>query len=336
MKIAIVGAGAIGGYLGAKLARAGEDVTFIARNRNLEAIRANGFKLILEDGSEEHAPTAKAVQRMAEAGPQDAVLLTLKAHQVKDVLPELRELFGPHTMVVTMINGLPWWYFQKLPGPYEGRSLGSVDPGGLIGRTIEPERVIGSVVYPASELVAPGVVRLIEGNRFTLGELDGSRSERVEALSRAMINAGFKSPVSKDIRGEIWVKLWGNLCFNPISALAHATLEDICRFPATRALAATMMAEAQAIAQKLGVEFKISIDKRIAGAEAIGAHKTSMLQDVENGRALELEALVGSVVELGRITDTPTPTIEAIYAVASLLGKQLAEQGGRLAIQRGG
>jgi len=334
VKIAIVGAGAIGGYLGAKLARAGEDVTFIARNRNLEAIRANGFKLILEDGSEEHAPTAKAVQRMAEAGPQDAVLLTLKAHQVKDVLPELRELFGPQTMVVTMINGLPWWYFQKLPGPWEGHTLESVDPGGLIARTIEPERVIGSVVYPASELVAPGVVRLIEGHRFTLGELDGSRAERIEALSKAMINAGFKSPVSKDIRGEIWLKLWGNLCLNPISALTHATLEDICRFPATRALAATMMAEGQAIAHKLGVEFKISIDKRIAGAEAIGAHKTSMLVDVEHGRALELEALVGSVVELGRITDTPTPIIEAIYAAASLLGKTLAEQGGRLEIQR--
>ena len=334
MKIAIVGAGAIGGYLGAKLARAGEDVTFIARNRNLEAIRANGFKLILEDGSEEHAPTAKAVQRMAEAGPQDAVLLTLKAHQVKDVLPELRELFGPQTMVVTMINGLPWWYFQRLPGAWEGRTLESVDPGGLIARTIEPERVIGSVVYPATELVAPGVVRLIEGNRFTLGELDGSRSERIEALSKAMINAGFKSPVSKDIRGEIWLKLWGNLCLNPISALTHATLEDICRFPATRALAATMMAEGQAIAHKLGVEFKISIDKRIAGAEAIGAHKTSMLVDVEHGRALELEALVGSVVELGRITDTPTPTIEAIYAATSLLGRTLAEQGGRLEIQR--
>jgi len=334
VKIAIVGAGAIGGYLGAKLASAGEDVTFIARNRNLEAIRANGFKLILEDGSEEHAPTAKAVQRMAEAGPQDAVLLTLKAHQVKDVLPELRELFGPQTMVVTMINGLPWWYFQRLPGAWEGRTLESVDPGGLIARTIEPERVIGSVVYPATELVAPGVVRLIEGNRFTLGELDGSRSERIEALSKAMINAGFKSPVSKDIRGEIWLKLWGNLCFNPISALTHATLEDICRFPATRALAATMMAEGQAIAHKLGVEFKISIDKRIAGAEAIGAHKTSMLVDVEHGRALELEALVGSVVELGRITDTPTPTIEAIYAATSLLGRTLAEQGGRLEIQR--
>ncbi|MGQ0511790.1 MAG: 2-dehydropantoate 2-reductase [Betaproteobacteria bacterium] len=333
MKIAIVGAGAIGGYLGAKLAIAGEDVTFIARNKNLEAIRANGFRLILEDGREEHAPTAKAVQRMLDAGPQDAVLITLKAHQVRDVLPELRELFGPQTMVVTMINGLPWWYFHKLAGPYEGRSLESVDPGGLIASHIEPERLIGSVVYPASELVAPGVVRLIEGNRFTLGELDGTRSERIEALSQTMIRAGFKSPVSKDIRGEIWLKLWGNLCFNPLSALTHATLEDICRDPLTRELAATMMTEAQTIANKLGVEFKISIDKRIAGAEAIGAHKTSMLQDVEHGRALELEALVGSVVELGRITGTPTPTIGAIHAAASLLGKTLAAQRGRLVLQ---
>lgn len=208
MKIAIVGAGAIGGYLGAKLAIAGEDVTFIARNRNLEAIRANGFRLQLEDGSEQHAPTAKAVQRMAEAGPQDAVLLTVKAHQVRDLLPDLRELFGPQTMVVTMINGVPWWYFHKLAGPYEGRTLQSVDPDGLLAQHIEPERVIGSVVYPAAELVAPGVVKVIEGNRFTLGEPDGSRSPRIEALSQAMIRAGFKSPVSKDIRGEIWVKLW--------------------------------------------------------------------------------------------------------------------------------
>lgn len=333
MKIAIVGAGAIGGYLGARLARAGEQVTFIARNKNLAAIRANGFRLILEDGSEEHAPTATAVQRMAEAGPQDAVLLTVKAHQLRELLPELRELFGPATLVVSMINGLPWWYFQRLGGPYEGRVLESVDPDGAIAAAIEPERVIGSVVYPASELVAPGVVRLIEGNRFSLGELDGSRSERIERLSQAMIRAGFKSPVSKDIRGEIWLKLWGNLCFNPISALTHATLEDICRFPATRQLAAAMMREAQAIAEKLGVEFKISIDKRIAGAEAIGAHKTSMLQDVENGRALELEALVGSVVELGRITGIATPTIEAIHAAASLLGRTLASQHGRLRVE---
>ena len=333
MKIAVVGAGAIGGYLGAKLAIAGEDVTFIARNKNLSAINAHGLRLVLEDGSEQHAPTARAVQQMAEAGPQDAVLLTVKAHQVRDLLPDLRQLFGPETMVVTMINGVPWWYFHKLAGPYEGRTLQSVDPDGLLAQHIEPERVIGSVVYPAAELVAPGVVKVIEGNRFTLGEPDGSRSPRIEALSQAMIRAGFKSPVSKDIRGEIWVKLWGNLSFNPISALTHATLQDICRFPLSRELAARMMGEAQAVGQKLGVEFKISLDKRIAGAEAVGAHKTSMLQDVENGRALELEALVGSVVELGRITDTPTPTIDAIYAAASLLGKTLGDARGRLQVQ---
>ncbi len=333
MKIAVVGAGAIGGYLGARLSRAGEQVTFIARNRNLAAINARGFRLLLEDGREEHAPDVRAVQHMAEAGPQDAVLLTVKAHQVGDLLPELRELFGPQTLVVTMINGIPWWYFHKLAGAHEGRGLESVDPGGRIAAHIEPERIIGSVVYPAAELVEPGVVRLIEGNRFTLGELDGSRSERIDALSQAMMRAGFKAPVSKDIRGEIWVKLWGNLSFNPISALTHATLEDICRFPPTRALAARMMAEAQAVAEKLGVEFKISLDKRIAGAEAVGAHKTSMLQDVEHGRAVELEALVGSVIELGQVTGTPTPTIEAIYAAVSLLSRGLQTHKGRLAVQ---
>jgi len=333
MKIAVVGAGAIGGYLGAKLAIAGEEVTFIARNRNLEAINASGFRLWLEDGSEQHASTVRAVQHMAEAGPQDAVLLTVKAHQVRDLLPELRQLFGPRTMVVTMINGIPWWYFHKLAGPYEGRALESVDPGGAIAAHIEPERVIGSVVYPAAELVAPGVVKLIEGNRFTLGELDGSRSERIEALSQAMMRAGFKSPVARDIRSEIWLKLWGNLSFNPISALTHATLEGICAHPLGRELAAAMMREAQAVGQKLGVEFKVSLDKRIAGAAAVGAHKTSMLQDVEHGRALELEALVGSVVELGRITATPTPAIDAIYAATRLLGDTLAAQRGRLEVQ---
>ena len=333
MKIAVVGAGAIGGYLGAKLARAGEEVTFIARNRNLEAINARGFRLILEDGSEEHAPTARAVQHMAEAGPQDAVLITLKAHQVRDVLPGLRDLFGPHTMVVTMINGIPWWYFHKLAGPYEGRRLDSVDPGGFIAEHIEPERIIGSIVYPASELVEPGVVKVIEGNRFTIGELDGERSERIDALSQAMMRAGFKAPVSRDIRSELWIKLWGNLSFNPISALTHATLEQICRFGPTRALAASMMREAQAVAEKLGVRFKITLEQRIAGAEAVGAHKTSMLQDVEHGRALELEALVGSVVELGRITETPTPTIDAVYAATSLLSATLSAQRGRLEVQ---
>ena len=335
MKIAVVGAGAIGGYLGAKLAVAGEDVTFIARNRNLAAINAGGFRLINEDGTEQHASTVRAVQRMAEAGPQDVVLLTVKAHQVVDLLPELRDLFGPNTAVVTMINGVPWWYFHKLAGPYEGRQLESVDPGGRIAQAIEPERVIGSVVYPAAELVAPGVVKVIEGNRFTLGEPDGTRSERIDALSQALMKAGFKAPVSKDIRGEIWVKLWGNLSFNPISALTHATLEDICRFPPTRVLVAAMMSEAQAVGEALGVQFKISLDKRIAGAEAVGAHKTSMLQDVEAGRALELEALVGAVIELGQITGVPTPTIRAIHAATALLGRTLAVQGGRLKVAAG-
>ena len=333
MKIAVVGAGAIGGYLGAKLAFAGEEVTFIARNKNLAAINANGFRLIAEDGSTLHAASVRAVEHMAEAGPQDAVLLTVKAHQVRDLLPGLRALFGPKTMVVTMINGVPWWYFHKLAGPYEGRAVTSVDPDGAIAAAIDAERIIGSVVYPAAELVEPGVVRVIEGNRFTLGEPDGSRSERVEALSQVFMKAGFKSPVARDIRAELWIKLWGNLSFNPISALTHATLEDICRFPLTRTLVERMMTEAQAVGEKLGIEFKISLAKRIAGAEAVGAHKTSMLVDVEHGRALELEALVGAVVELGRITEVPTPTIEAVYAMASLLGHTLSQQRGRLAVR---
>ena len=333
MKICIVGAGAIGGLLGAKLALAGEDVTFIARNKNLAAINARGFRLIQQDGSALHAAKVHAVEHMAEAGPQDAVLLTLKAHQVRDVLPGMRALFGPNTLVVTMINGVPWWYFHKLGGPYEGRRLSSVDPDGALAGAIEPERIIGSVVYPAAELVEPGVVRVIEGNRFTLGELDGSRSERIEALSQTFMRAGFKSPVARDIRAELWVKLWGNLSFNPISALTHATLEDICRFPPTRALAERMMTEAQAVAEALGVSFKITLAQRLAGAQAVGAHKTSMLQDVEHGRALELEALVGSVVELGRITGVPTPTIEAVYAATSLLGQTLTQQHGRLELQ---
>ncbi len=333
MKICIVGAGAIGGYLGARLALAGEDVTFIARNKNLEAINARGFRLIGEDGSEQVATGVRAVQRYADAGPQDAVLLTVKAHQVKDLLPDLRALFGPETMVVTMINGIPWWYFHKLAGPHEGRGLDSVDPGGVLAANIEAERVIGSVVYPAAELVAPGVVKLIEGNRFTLGEPSGERTPRIEALSQALMKAGFKAPVSRDIRSEIWVKLWGNLSFNPISALTHATLEDICRFPESRALAAAMMTEAQTVAEALGVRFKISLDQRIAGAEAVGAHKTSMLQDVEAGRALELDALVGAVVELGRITDVATPSVQAIYAATRLLGHTLNTQHARLALQ---
>lgn len=333
MKIAIVGAGAIGGTLGTRLSAGGNDVTFIARHRNLEAIQSRGFRLILEDGNELHAPRVRAVARGAEAGVQDVVMLCVKAHQLRALLPELGGLLGPQTAVVSMINGLPWWYFHKLAGPYEGRSLSSLDPDGAIAAHIEPERLIGGVVYPACELVAPGLVRLIEGKRFSLGELDGSRSPRIEALSQAMMAAGFKSPISRDIRSELWVKLWGNLSFNPISALTHATLEDICRFAPTRALAAQMMREAQAIAEKLGVVFKVSLEQRIAGAEAVGAHKTSMLLDVENGRALELDALLGAVVELGRITGTAAPTLEAVHAMACLLDRSLQALHGRLAVQ---
>jgi 2-dehydropantoate 2-reductase len=333
MKFAVVGAGAIGGYLGARLAIAGEEVTFIARNRNLAAINANGFKLIAEDGTEQHTRAVRAVQSMADAGPQDVVLLTVKAHQVIDLLPGLRDLFGPQTLVVTMINGIPWWYFQGLAGPHQGRGLDSVDPGGQLAAAIEPGRIIGSIVYPAAELLEPGVVKVVEGNRFTIGELNGERTERIDVLSQALIRAGFKAPVSKDIRSELWVKLWGNLSFNPISALTHATLEDICRFPASRALAAGMMAEAQKVAEALGVRFRISLDQRIAGAEAVGAHKTSMLQDVEAGRAPEIAALVGAVVELGRITGVPTPQIEAIYSAMQLLAHTLAQQKARVGLQ---
>ncbi|MEK9721076.1 MAG: 2-dehydropantoate 2-reductase [Quisquiliibacterium sp.] len=332
MKIAVIGAGAIGGYLGARLSLSGEDVTFVARGANLQAIRADGFRLIEEDGTEKHAPGVRAVQDMAEAGPQDYVLVALKAHQVADMAAGMRALFGPETCVVTMQNGVPWWYFYKLPGQYEGRTVSKVDPDGRTAANIENERIIGSVVYPASELIAPGVVKVIEGNRFSLGEPDNSKSERATRLSEALARAGFKAPVSSDLRSEIWLKLWGNLTFNPVSALTHATLAGICRDPLARDLAASMMREAQIVAEKLGVRFRVSIDKRIAGAQAIGEHKTSMLQDVERGRALELDALLGSVVELARITETPTPHIDAIYACASLLASTLAAQSGRLEI----
>lgn len=333
MRLCVVGAGAIGGFLGARLALAGHEVSFIARGRNLETINAQGFRLIEEDGSEQHTRAARALPDANGLPPQDAVLLTVKAHQVIDLLPTLQALVGPQTMLVTMVNGVPWWYFQRLPGPWEGRVVESVDPGGVLAAAFPAERLIGSVVYPAAELQAPGVVRVIEGQRFSLGELDGSRSERIEALSQALMSAGFKAPVSRDIRSELWVKLWGNLSFNPISALTHATLEDICRFPPTRALAERMMTEAQAVAEALGVRFRITLAQRLAGAEAVGAHKTSMLQDVEHGRALELDALVGAVVELGRIAGRPTPTIEAVHAATALLARSLAGAGGRLRVE---
>jgi len=328
MKTAIIGAGAIGGYVGVKLALAGEDVTFMVRAANLDAIRKNGMKLIMDDGTEHVARNVKATNNYDEARPQDVVILAVKAHQVEAVANDVPKLFGPDTLVITMQNGIPYWYFHKHGGELEGSRVESVDPTGLISEKIPAQRVIGCVVYPASKLVAPGIVKHIEGDRFPVGELDGSTSERVTRVSESFIRAGFKAPVLDNIRAEIWLKLWGNLTFNPISALTHSTLVDICQYPLTRELAAAMMTEAQNIANKLGITFRVPLERRIAGAEKVGKHKTSMLQDIEARREPEIEALVGSVVEMGRLTQTPTPHIDAVYALTKLLAKTLAEERG--------
>jgi len=332
MKIAVVGAGAIGGYLGARLSAAGEDVTFIARGPNLAAIQANGMRLRLTDGSEIHATNVRAFEKMAEAGAQDFVLLTLKAHQVGAIAADLKYLCHDNTAIVTMQNGIPWWYFYRHGGALEGTRLRASDPDGKIAEHLDPARVIGSVVYPAANLVSPGVVELVEGNRFGLGELDGTTTPRLQAIVGALIKAGFRAPIARDIRAEIWLKLWGNTSLNPVCALTHATLEDVCRFAPTRTLIASMMAEAEAVANALGVQFKIDIARRIAGAEAIGPHKPSTLQDVELGRPLELDALVGAVLELGELLKVPTPNIRAIYACVSLLAQTLNAQHGKLRI----
>ena len=324
MKVAIIGAGAIGGYVGVKIALAGDDVTFIVRGANLAAIRQNGMKLVMRDGTEHVANDVAATNDYAAAGPQNLVILAMKAHQVEAVADDVPKLFGPDTVVVTMQNGIPYWYFHRHGGELEGRVVRSVDPQGRIARNIGPERVLGCVVYPASELIAPGIVSHIEGDRFPIGELDGSTTVRASRVAECFTRAGFKAPVLDDIRSEIWLKLWGNLTFNPISALTRSTLVDICQYPATRELAAAMMTEAQTIAHKLGITFRVGLDKRIAGAEKVGKHKTSMLQDVEAGRPPEIEALVGSVVELGRLTDTPTPHIDAVYALTKLLAQTVA------------
>ena len=323
MKIAIVGAGAVGGYVGVKLALAGERVTFLARGANLEAIRARGAKLILSDDTELVARDVQATADYSVAGPQDIVIIAVKAQQMDAVANEVPKLFGSETSVITMQNGIPYWYFHSHGGPFEGRCVEAVDPTGLCLRHIPPARVIGCVVYPASTLVAPGIIRHIEGDRFPLGELDGSASSRVRVASECFTQAGFQAPVLDNIRAEIWLKLWGNLTFNPISALTRATLVDICQYALTRKLAATMMTEAQSVAEKLGITFRVPIERRIAGAERVGKHKTSMLHDVEAGRGMETDALVGSVLELARMTATQVPVIEAVYALTKLLGKTI-------------
>jgi 2-dehydropantoate 2-reductase len=325
LKIAIIGVGAIGGYVGTRLALAGEEVTFIARGANLEALRSRGIRLLSADGTEEAVPKVNATNDYGAAGPQDMVILAMKAHQLEAVARDVPKLFGADTVVVPMQNGIPYWYFHRHAGPLADTRVQSVDPNGLIGEHIPGERVIGCVVYPAAELVAPAVIQHVEGNRFPVGEPDGSSSERVASVSQCFIRGGMQAPVLSDIRAEIWLKLWGNLTFNPISALSRATLASICQYPPSRAIAAAMMTEAQSIANKLGVTFRVSLEKRINGAERVGHHKTSMLQDVEASRTLEIDALLGSVVELARLTETATPHIDTVYALTKLLAKTLDE-----------
>lgn len=332
MRIVVVGAGAIGGLLAVHLERAGHTVGVVARGAQLAAIRAHGLQLHTPAG-ELLCTRPQADDDAARLGPQDLVILAIKAHQVAAVVPSLSALCHAQTLVLTAQNGIPWWYFMKRGGPHEGTVVRSVDPDGRIAAGLPVDRVLGLVVYPAAEIEAPGVVRHIEGTRFSVGELDNADTPRARLVAETLRGAGFKSPVVSDIRAELWTKLWGNLSFNPISALTHATLAGICAHPAGRQLAEQMMREAQAVAEALGVRFMVSLERRMAGAAAVGEHKTSMLQDVEAGRPLELDALVGAVVELGRLTGVPTPAIDAIHAAASLLAATLQARGSGLRLQ---
>ncbi len=313
MKVCVVGAGAIGGYVGALLAEAGIDVSLIARGPHLAAMRTNGLKLLIGDGEVHVRP--QCTDDPSELGPQDYVIIALKAHSVPPMVERLVPLLGPETAVVTAMNGIPWWYFHKLGGAFEGLRLETVDPGGVQWSHLGPERAIGAVLYQACEIAAPGVIRHTFGDRLPLGEPDGSRSERCQRLSKAMIGAGIKAPVRRRIRDDIWMKLWGNLSFNPVSALTHATMATIGGNPGTGAIVRAMMVEAQGVAEALGVRFAIGVDERIEGGCSVGAHRTSMLQDLDAGRPMEIDALVGVVRELGEMVGVPTPTIDTIHAL---------------------
>ena len=313
MRICIFGAGAVGGYLGVDLALAGVDVSLIARGPHLEAMQKNGVKLLID--GEERVAHPTATSDPAEVGPQDIVIITLKAHSVPAIVDTIQPLLGPDTAVITATNGIPWWYFFGLDGPWKDHQLESVDPGGQQWRKIGPERAIGCVVFPATEVVEPGVIKHLEGDRFSLGEPSGEKTERVAALSEVLRKAGFKAPIRPRIRNDIWVKLWGNLTFNPISALTHATLDVIATEEGTQSVARGMMLEAQSIGEKLGVRFSVDVEQRIAGAAAVGAHKTSMLQDLERGRPMEIDALVTVIQEMGRLVEVETPTIDVVLAL---------------------
>ena len=317
MKIAIFGAGAVGGYLGARLSLAGEDVTLIARGPHLAAMQRDGLRLI--QGESETVTHPRLVADSREAGVHDYVVLAVKAHSVAPALDAIVPLIGPETAVVTAQNGIPWWYFYKLLGLWEGRRLESVDPGGQIWERIGPERVIGCVVYPACEIESPGVIRHLEDNRFSLGEPDGVRSERVEWLAKALNHAGLRAPLRTKIRNEIWLKVWGNVAMNPLSALTRATLAQIWGDPATRAFARAVMVEVEAVAAALGEKMPVSVDARLDGAGAVGEHKTSMLQDLELGRPMETDAIIGAGVELARVTGVATPSLDTLNGMMGLL-----------------
>ncbi len=316
MKICIYGAGAIGSYLGAELALTGCEVSLIARGPHLEAMQSSGLTLLIE--GEKNVVQVACTDDPAQVGPQDYVIITLKAHSVSPVVEQMVPLLGPETAVVTAQNGIPWWYCHKLKGPLEEQLLESADPGGRIWKVLGPERAIGCVVYPSCEIVEPGVIKHIQGKRFMLGEPDGSKSERVLALSEALMAAGLKAPVRPRIRDDIWLKLWGNVSFNPVSVLTLATLEQITADDAVRGVIRDLMTEAQGVAHALGVKFPVDVDKRIGWAGDVGAHKTSMLQDLESGRPMEIDALVGTVSEMGRLTGVPTPTIDVVLAMVRL------------------
>lgn len=322
MRICIFGAGAIGGTLAVELALAGADLTVIARGRHLAAIKARGLTRRI-DGKERHA-RVRATDDTAEVGPQDVVIVTLKAHSLPLATDALKPLFHENTTLLTAMNGVPYWYFHRFGGPLNGACVHAVDPGGVLWREIGPERALGCVVYAAAEIVEPGIVQHIAGNRFIVGEPDGDSSARVVALSRTLEAAGFQAPVSSSIRDEIWLKLWGNLSFNPLSALTGATLVTLATDPGCRAAARAMMVEGQAVAEALGVNFPMSVDERLDGAAAVGAHKTSMLQDLTRGRPLEIDALVTAVSEIGQKVGVSTPTVNMIAA----LTKQRARDAG--------
>ncbi|MBC7779135.1 MAG: 2-dehydropantoate 2-reductase [Proteobacteria bacterium] len=326
MRVCVVGAGSIGGMVAVRMAAAGIPVTVVARGAHLQAIRAHGLRLINADGTEQVAHDMRSTERLRECGPHEVVILAVKATQLAEMACDVPSLLTDDGVVLPMQNGIPWWYFHRHGGPLAGQMIETVDPAGQILRQIDADRVLGCVVYPAAEIVEPGVIRQIEGERFALGELDGSMSDRLTRTAALFERAGMKAPLLEDVRAELWLKLWGNLTFNPVSALTHAPLSDICEFPASRELAAQMMAEAQTVAGKLGIGFRVSIDKRIAGAQRVGRHKTSMLQDIEAGREPEIEALVGSVLELARLTTTPAPRIEAVYALVKLLAATMVRE----------